>query len=344
METVCCNFCGCSETKVRYGVKSQKYSPEYLNATSIVGPHPPAKFTVVACEQCGLMYLNPRYDSKELAAVYPDEQYTNRVGYFSGSILFGFNKILPKVENRGELVDSAKNKKNLREIMFHKKVGRILDVGCCNGSFIALLERRGWKTFGVDFSKTAIENARNVYGQKNTFCGQLTDAKYRDSYFDVVTMYNTIEHLQNPKEVLKEIARILKPSGLLVVQTVDFDSINAKLLPTSLIYPGQHLYYFRGHDLRENLRELGFSLERSHFNTIGLKRSLFYLSMHWWTRAMVSLHRKNRKGLTELFRKILERIGIIHSEYEMLKRMKMVGANNIPMLRADRTFYFIKAI
>ena len=86
-----------------------------------------------------------------------------------------------------------------------------------------------------------------------------------DSYFDVVTMYNTIEHLQNPKEVLKEIARILKPSGLLVVQTVDFDSINAKLLPNSLIYPGQHLYYFRGHDLRENLKFIGFFFKTISF-------------------------------------------------------------------------------
>ena len=57
------------------------------------------------------------------------------------------------VENRGELVDSAKNKKESREIMLHKKEGRILDVGCCNGSFIALLERRGWKTFVWIFQK-----------------------------------------------------------------------------------------------------------------------------------------------------------------------------------------------
>ena len=160
----------------------------------------------------------------------------------------------------------------------------------------ALMERKGWDTYGVDFSRTAIDNSRNIFNQKNTFCGQLAEAKYPDCYFDVVTMYNTIEHLQTPKEVLNEINRILKYSGLLVIQTVDFDSINARLFPRSLIFPGQHLYYFQKRNLTNLLWSLGYVLKDFHFESIGFKRFIFYLSMHWWAKIMVLLHRKERSG------------------------------------------------
>jgi 2-polyprenyl-3-methyl-5-hydroxy-6-metoxy-1,4-benzoquinol methylase len=341
MEKVSCSFCGHSGSQIKYRVKAEKYHPGYLATINIIGPVPPDEFTVVSCHSCKLLYLNPRYDADELSRVYPDEQYTSRVGYLSGSILFKRSGKVPNVAMRGDAVDSPRNKERLAGIKRYNKSGRALDIGCNNGSFLALLDREGWEAYGVDFSQTAINNAKNVFGQERAFCGELAEAGYPDGFFDVVTMYNTIEHLPNPGEVLQEIKRICKPSALIVIQTIDFDSLNARLIPRSLIFPAQHLYYFRSRDLRNHLQGLGFSFVAARYDGNSVLRFAFYMAMHWWTLAMVAAHRTERGWVAESCRYLLEKFGVIFDEKEMLQRMGMVGASNMPAIRADRTFYFI---
>jgi SAM-dependent methyltransferase len=230
----------------------------------------------------------------------------------------------------------------MEQIHHYKSGGRMLDVGCCNGSFLALMEQEGWETHGVDFSPTAIGNARKVFGQERTFCGDLPEARYPDEHFDVITLYDTIEHLPNPRAVIEEAVRIGKRDALLIIQTNDFDSLNAKLLPHSLLYPGQHLYYFRKRDLVDLLSQYGYDLTAERFATLGTARYAYYLAMNWWARLAVGLHRRGRSSWMESFRRLLVNTGIIFDEDEVLKRLKMVGANNIPALRADKTFYFLK--
>ena len=340
MERVNCNFCGGDEVQVKYRVESARYHPAYLATDSMIGPEPPEEFTVVACEACGLLYLNPRYDAEELAAVYPPEQYNSRMGCLSGAVLFGRVRKIPRIEFRGEVVDSKKNLERLAAVEHRQRPGRILDVGCNNGSFLALLARAGWETYGVDFSPTAIKNAREVFGQHRVFCGELHDVRYDEGFFDAVTLYDTLEHVPNPKQVLQEVKRICKPSALIIIQTVDFDSFNARLFPRSLVFPAQHLYYFRGCDLRQLLVGMGFEFEGSRLHGSDLVRYVFYLGMYWWTQAMVALHRDGRGRWAEVLRRLLAKIGVIHDESEMMRRMKMVAAGNMPVMRAVRTFYF----
>jgi SAM-dependent methyltransferase len=341
MERINCDFCGSTEQRVKYQVRSAKYHPEYLYAETIVGPEPPEVFSIVECNVCKLLYVNPRYDAGELLAVYPEEQYTNRAFFFSGSILFRKFGAIPKVQMRGEAVDSRKNRNRMEQIHRFKTGGRILDVGCCNGSFLALMEQRDWETHGVDFSQTAIDNARNTFGQDRAVCGELADAGYPDDYFDVITLYDTIEHVPNPRKVLEEAVRVGKKDALLIIQTNDFESLNARLMPHSLLYPAQHLYYFRKRDLCDLLAPHGYGLVDEHFETIGFVRFVYYLAMNWWTRGVVALHRRERGAWREWCRRLLVGARVIFDEDEVLKRLKMVGANNIPAFRADKTFYFL---
>jgi SAM-dependent methyltransferase len=341
MESVNCDFCGSSTLRQIHRVDTTKFHPDYLQAISIVGASPPQYFIVAECEKCGLVFLNPRYTGAELMAAYPDEQYNDRSGYFSGSILFKRSGAVPAIRLRGEIVESSRNIERMERICHFKKSGRALDIGCCNGSFLALLQQNGWDAYGIDFSSAAIENARREFSQEQTFCGELLDAGYPDNYFDVITMYDTIEHVPNPRAVLQEIKRISKPDALLVIQTNDFGSFNARLMPRSLIFPAQHLYYFRKRDLVRILRSLDYELADDHFSTIGPARYIYYFCMHWWTRFAVRLHCSERGQVTEGLRRALEGVGLIFSHGEMLKRLKMVGANNIPAFRADRTYYFL---
>jgi hypothetical protein len=140
---------------------------------------------------------------------------------------------------------------------------------------------------------------------------------------------------------LEEVKRISKPDALLVIQTNDFGSLNARLMPRSLIFPAQHLYYFRKKDLVRILCGLDFELTADHFSTIGPARYVYYFCMHWWTRFAVRLHRAERGRAAEGVRKVLQKMNIIFSHDEMLARLKMVGANNIPAFRADRTYYYL---
>ena len=105
MELVNCDFCGSSNYRPKYQVRTSKYHPDYLQAISIVGPNPPESFTVVECRDCGLMFLNPRYSARELKEAYPDEQYSDRSGFFSGSILLKRSGAIPEIKFRGETVD-----------------------------------------------------------------------------------------------------------------------------------------------------------------------------------------------------------------------------------------------
>ena len=341
MESVNCDFCGSSDLRQRYQIAASRFHPDYLQATSFVGADPPEYFNLVECRDCGLSFVNPRYTGAELMVAYPDEQYNDRNGYFSGSILLRRFGPVPSVRLRGEVVDSPGNARRMERIQRYKRGGRLLDIGCCNGSFLALLQHNGWDTFGVDFSAAAIENARREFGQQQTFCGELLDARYPDGHFDVVTMYDTIEHVPNPRVVLEEIKRISKSDALLIMQTNDFGSFNARLLPRSLICPAQHLYYFRKRDLVRQMRRLDYRLVDDHFATLGPKRYAYYLGMHWWTQLAVRLHRAERGRLAEWWRGLLEKRGIIFAHDEMLARLKMVGANTIQAFRADRTYYFL---
>ena len=342
VERVDCDFCGSADHRVKYQVRSGHYYPEYLHAVGAVGVNPPEVFTAVECADCGLFYMNPRYAGEELAAVYPDEQYTDRAGCFSGGILLRQSGDVPKVHMRGERVDSVKNIRRLQRIGRHKQGGRILDVGCNNGSFLALMEREGWETYGVDFSSRAIENARAEFAQERTYCGQLQDAGFEADTFDVVTLYDTIEHLPNPRAVLQEIDRICKPDALIVIQTIDFDSLNARLTPRGLISPSQHLCYFRRRDLVGLMRKSGFEVAKEHFDATRVVRPIDYWLMYRWARAMVRLHREGRSQVFEWGRRLLRVCGVIFERQEMLRRLKLVGANHLLAFRASKTFYFIK--
>ena len=343
MERVDCDFCGSADYQIKYRLRADRYYPEYLYAVSAVGANPPEAFTAVECSDCGLLYMNPRYAGEELAAVYPDEQYTDRAGCFSGAILLRRSGDVPKIQIRGERVDSEKNMRRLQRISLHKQRGRIIDVGCNNGSFLALMEREGWETYGVDFSSRAIENARAEFGQERTYCGQLQEAGFETDTFDVVTLYDTIEHLPNPRAALQEIDRICKPDALLVIQTIDFDSLNARLTPRGLISPSQHLYYFRRRDLVGLLGKSGFKMADEHFDAAGVVRPAYYWLMYRWARAMVRLHCEGRSRALEWGRRLLQMCGVIFEQAEMLRRLKLVGANHLFAFRASKTFYFIKS-
>ncbi len=208
---------------------------------------------IVQCRNCGLIYVNPRPVIRNLMVNYVrmvDESYL--------------------AQEKGRRLSAQPI---LNFFKKWKKMGRLLDIGCATGFLLDEAKKYGWEVYGVEISKWAVEHARENLGLENIFEGTLKKAHYPDNYFDAIILKDTIEHLSDPKETLIEIRRILKPSGLLCINTPNISSLMSKILGAKWWGVKQaHLFYFTPKTLYKMLDIAGFSpfKIRSHARTFTL--------------------------------------------------------------------------
>jgi len=140
----------------------------------------------------------------------------------------------------------------------HRQNNRFLDVGCGSGTLLEIGKEMNWDVVGVEVSKPAAENIRKK--GLSVFEGTLEEAKFPDNYFDVITCTEVIEHVTNPKEVIKEIARIITPKGILWMTTPHGRGLSGKILGSkwSVVSPPEHLNLFSIKSLKMCLEEAGF--------------------------------------------------------------------------------------
>jgi 2-polyprenyl-3-methyl-5-hydroxy-6-metoxy-1,4-benzoquinol methylase len=139
--------------------------------------------------------------------------------------------------------------------------GRILDIGCSFGFFLDAARRRGWDACGLEISNFAAHYARTHFGL-TVVNKPLEDAEFESESFDVVTLWNVIEHLDDPAGAVRHIYRILKPGGLVVLTTGDIESPLAKLQGRHwrMFMPPIHLSHFSSSTIRYLLESAGLTL------------------------------------------------------------------------------------
>jgi ubiquinone/menaquinone biosynthesis C-methylase UbiE len=139
--------------------------------------------------------------------------------------------------------------------------GKLLDMGCGLGLFLKLWDPQKWEVFGIDISEQAVEYAKSK--GLNVRQGSLEKTDFSDTRFDVITMFYVLEHLPNPLKVLKEVRRVLKKDGLLVIRIPQSISAERFLkffgVRCNLFHPPMHLYDFSTEILREFLLKAGFT-------------------------------------------------------------------------------------
>lgn len=148
--------------------------------------------------------------------------------------------------------------------------GRLLDVGCGTGLFLEAASARGWEVAGVELSMTAAAEARRRVGER-VAVGTLEEAKFSDDTFDVVTLWEVIEHVPQPVKLLSEVRRVLRPGGVLLLSTPNGRSLFHRIahwsyiltlgrwnFPARRIYSSGHLYYFTKQTLLAALLKAGF--------------------------------------------------------------------------------------
>lgn len=152
--------------------------------------------------------------------------------------------------------------------------GRLLDVGCGTGAFLDLARRHGWDVMGTEFSAYACRAARAEGLAVHE--GEVWDAKLPAQSFDVVTSWHVIEHVSDPRRVLEECCRLLRPGGWLFVATPNLRDrfFQAAYLTTRgrrppLFEPGgrePHLYFFDPESLRRLATQAGLAVVRVGFD------------------------------------------------------------------------------
>jgi 2-polyprenyl-3-methyl-5-hydroxy-6-metoxy-1,4-benzoquinol methylase len=127
--------------------------------------------------------------------------------------------------------------------------GRMLDVGCGDGSVLKLANELGWNTEGVDFDPAAVANATR-HGL-SVRLGALKDQRYPENAFDLVLMSHVIEHVPDPLATIREIRRVLRPSGMLVATTPNAASLGHRHFGADWVAldPPRHLHIFTANGL-----------------------------------------------------------------------------------------------
>ena len=256
MEWTTCNLCSSNQTVLYYKGRDRQ-----LGGTE--------RFQLVRCQQCGLIYLNPRPSRDEISRYYPDdyEPFIRFRHHRSGLLArWSYTRYLDK---------------RCRAVMRWKSSGRLLDVGCATGEFLARMKEYGWQVQGVELSPTASETARRKY-DLDVFTGDLAQARFPDRHFDVVTLWDVLEHLHDPLAELAEINRILKDDGLLVIELPNTKSFDAALFGSywiGLDMP-RHLYVFPPSSLETMLKQGGFQIVSQRCFSGGY--GAFMLSLNFW--------------------------------------------------------------
>lgn len=235
-----CPLCGADDYRVKVedtmGTRVADPRVHYTCTSSAFGEHG----RIVECRSCGLVYMNPRPHHDKVVENYGDVEDQEYIE-----------------EEQGRLETFAES---LALIQRYRRDGHLLDVGCHVGTFLTLAEQAGFDVAGVEPSRWASDIARGRI-DGNVHCGAVEDAPLPEGGYDVITLWDVIEHLPDPALDIRAIHAALRPGGIFAVSTMDVDSLFARLAGRRWPwYMQMHLVYFSRRTLCEMLRREGFHI------------------------------------------------------------------------------------
>jgi SAM-dependent methyltransferase len=151
----------------------------------------------------------------------------------------------------------------------YRQSGALLDLGCSSGAFLESLKGLGWRLHGIEMSAATAKTAEAASGAE-VFVGDITEGPYRPESFDVITCFDVLEHVYEPRAVMERVGKWLKPGGIFYVLVPNIDSAEARVFRGywhGLELP-RHLFHFSPASLRflaasVGLREVSLETRRN---------------------------------------------------------------------------------
>ena len=137
---------------------------------------------------------------------------------------------------------------------------RLLDIGCSIGATVAAAESFGWSATGVDISSVAVKHCIESGHDCHLIKG--VELPFPDNSFDIVTNWHVIEHVKDVYETLAEWRRVLKPGGIMMLETPNSRYLKARIMGSKYtkFWPSGHLYTFNRANLSSILNQAGFDV------------------------------------------------------------------------------------
>ncbi len=264
-----CPLCASDRTALRFPARGGNVVEARAYACTSFGHrrHPP----IWRCGACGLLFQEPRPSEAQLLAAY---------GEVEDPIY------LAEKENR--LLTFRRAARLLGEA----RGRRLLDVGAYCGFFVEVARERGFEAEGIELSRWAAgqARARGLAVHNET----IAERAARGARYDVVTMWDVVEHLAEPRRDLELAARLLRPGGRLVLSTIDAGSRVARWLgPRWPWLMDMHLFYFDRENLPALLESVGFRVvaRRDYAHTVSAgyllrKLEASFPALRWVARGL----------------------------------------------------------
>ncbi|GAB6107666.1 class I SAM-dependent methyltransferase [Fusibacter bizertensis] len=255
-ETVCCPGCESEDFDI-VNVANQSVSEDNRGLINPIR-------VWVKCKNCQLIYGNP----------VPAEAILNK--YYSIIAKEKFGGIYGNIDERFEYLVAMSNRRLEKIESYSNGVGSLLDIGTGIGIFTGVAIDRNWNAEGLEFAPEDCE-----YASTNFDLDLLNEDFYNfnsDRQYDVVTLFEVIEHLHHPLKDLKQINKLIVPGGVLVVATPIQDSLYGKKMKEHNIFWNviTHLTYFTKPVMIDYLNEAGFEIIEINNSNEGMGRMEFY--------------------------------------------------------------------
>lgn len=205
-----------------------------------------------------MIYLNTDIEEENLHLLYPDKYYKK-----AGNIAAILGKFF--LNERRKVVERF------------KKIGMILDIGCGDGEFLKVMVDRGWQASGIDISdgaKKSLVKKKSI----NVYHKDLREIRLQDESFDVVTLWQVLEHLDKPGNYLAEINRILKRDGVLVISIPNIDSFQSRFSGNKWFHLDlpRHQCHFTPRTISKLMNDSKFLIKEINHSSIE------YNPVGWW--------------------------------------------------------------
>ena len=245
----------CSSKSIKLLEKATGIPPSSANQIQVTDKFFGSHGDLVRCNNCGFTYIGRMDYIKKVIGLYKkmsDEIYLQE-----------------EKERRLSFLEIIKNIEMLKK----GKRGNILDIGCCTGGLLVEAQKRGWEVSGIDPSQWACKCAKRYHGLK--VVNSLIESFNPSMKFDAITMLDVLEHVENPRKIIKKAKSMLKKDGVFCIVTPDYGSFTSRLLGKK--WWGirlAHLSYFRENDIKRLIWN-NFNILKS--NTYVRYFSLYYI-------------------------------------------------------------------